>query len=124
MDNISQMISVIKNAGMVNKKEIEIPLSKFKLLILGILKSEGFIADYEVEEKIIKVKLAYKGKTLLINDIKRVSKPGQRIYRKARELPYSKRGLGTYIVSTSCGIMTDRAARKKGVGGELICEVY
>jgi len=124
MDNISQMISVIKNAGMVNKKEIEIPLSKFKLLILGILKSEGFIADYEVEEKIIKVKLAYKGKTLLINDIKRVSKPGQRIYRKARELPYSKRGLGIYIVSTSCGIMTDRAARKKGVGGELICEVY
>jgi len=118
------MISVIKNAGMVGKKEIEIPLSKFKLLILGILRSEGFIADYEVQEKAIKVKLAYKGKTLLINDIKRVSKPGQRIYRKARELPYSKRGLGIYIVSTSSGIMTDRAARKKGVGGELICEIY
>ena len=124
MDNIAQMISTIKNAGMVGKKEIEISLSKFKLLILGILKSEGFIADYEVEEKIIKVKLAYKGKTLLINDVKRISKPGQRIYRKAREIPYSKRGLGIYIVSTSSGIMTDRQARKKGVGGELICEIY
>lgn len=124
MDNIAQMITSIKNAGLVGKKEIEIPFSKFKCSILEILKSEGFVADFSAQEKIIKVKLAYKGKILLINEIKRVSKPGQRIYRKAKELPFSKRGLGIYLVSTSAGVMTDRAARKKGVGGELLCEIY
>lgn len=124
MDSIAQMISTIKNAGMVGKKEVEIPFSKFKVMILEILRTEGFVAGYEAEDRIIKVKLAYKGKTLLINDIKRVSKPGQRIYRKATKLPYSKRGLGIYVVSTSFGIMSDHAARKKGIGGELICEIY
>ena len=124
MDQIAQMIMTIKNAGRVRKKEIEISHSKFKVVILDILKKENFITGYKIDENKIKITLTYRGKDFSIDEIRKVSNLGRRLYRRAKDMPYSRHGLGIYIVSTSCGVMTDRQARRKGLGGEIICEVF
>ncbi len=133
-DPIGDMLARIKNALMVRKKEVEIPASGVKKEIARILKEEGFIEDYwvkqhPVQETIVLV-LKYRKDHLgriqepVIRDIKRVSKPGRRIYMGKNKLPRVMGGFGIAIVSTSRGVMTDKECRRQGVGGEVLCQVW
>ena len=127
-DPIADMLVRIKNAIMAKHKEVKIPHSKMKEKIAQVLKREGFIEDYEVigeipkKEILIKFKI-YKGENA-ITDLKRISKPGRRIYVSKDEIPWVMNGLGIAIISTSKGILTDREARKNKIGGEVICYVW
>ena len=106
---------------------VELPHSKIKESIAGILKREGYIADFTVEGKLprtIKLKLKYQGKKSIIEGLRRVSTPGLRRYVGATEIPRVRGGLGVAVLSTSEGLMTDVQARKKNIGGELICYVW
>ena len=127
-DPIGDMIARIKNAQMRNHKKVELPSSNFKLKILDILKSEGFIIDYkvssELNKKILEIFLKYNSGNPVINSIQRVSKPGRRIFSSAESLPKINNGLGIAIVSTPKGVMSDIDARKQKVGGEIICKVF
>jgi len=128
-DPIADMLTRIKNALMARHKTVVVPGSKLKIEIARILKEEGYIEDYRViEEKPqtkIEIVLKYdEKKRPVIAGIKRVSKPGRRIYRGYRELPKVLNGMGIAIISTSQGIMTDHEARKRRVGGEVICEIW
>lgn len=125
-DPIADMLTRIRNAQAVRKKEVVIPSSKIKIEIAKILKEEGYIIDYSVSED-LKAALTiilkyYEGKPV-IAEIKRVSKPGLRIYKAKDELPKILGGLGIAMISTSKGLMTDRNARLAGHGGEVICTV-
>ena len=126
-DPIADMLTRIRNGQSAGKKSIQQPSSKVKLSIAKVLKDEGYIADFRKEtvgkhiEMIIDLKY-YKGAPV-IEEIKRISRPGLRIYKSKDELPKVLGGLGIAIVSTSNGVMTDRAARAKGHGGEIICTV-
>jgi small subunit ribosomal protein S8 len=122
-DPIADMFTRVRNGQMSNKKAVTMPSSKLKTAIADLLKSEGFIADYQVSgdvQKELNVTLKYFEGKPVIETIKRVSRPGLRIYKKTNELPKVMGGLGVAIVSTSKGLMTDRAARKAGIGGEII----
>ena len=127
-DPIADMLTRIRNALMVGKEEVEIPGSKLKKEIARILKEEGFIEDYRVEENpvqdkiIIKLKY-YKGESV-IRGLRRVSKSGRRVYVSKDELPNVLGGLGIAIISTSRGVMTNKQAKKLGIGGEYICDVW
>ena len=131
-DPVADMLTRIRNANMVYKKVVEIPASNLKTAICEILKREGFIEDYKFIEDgkqgILRVFMKYKGdrrhRIRVINGIVRVSKPGRRIYVGKSEIPRVKGGLGIAILSTSRGVMTDKEARKIGVGGEVICYVW
>ncbi len=128
-DPISDMLIRIKNALMARHKTVEIPASKMKIEIARILKEEGYIEDYEVIETYpqnrIKIVLKYdENKRPVIRGVKRVSKPGRRIYKGYKDLPKVLDGLGIAIISTSQGIMTDFEARKRKIGGEVICEIW
>ena len=131
-DKIADMLIRIKNAQMRGKEEVEIyPYSKLKQQILDVLKREGFINDYEViddknpaNRKIIVKLKYYPDGSPMITDVRRVSKPGRRIYMGYREIPRVMNGLGIAIVSTSRGILSDREARKMKVGGEVLAEVW
>ncbi len=128
-DPIADMLIRIKNALMARHKTVVVPGSKLKIEIARILKEEGYIEDYRViEEKPqrkIEIVLKYdEKKRPVIAGIKRVSKPGRRIYRGYKELPKVLNGMGIAIISTSQGIMTDHEARKRRVGGEVICEIW
>ncbi len=132
-DPIADMLTRIRNASKVKKPEVYIPFSKLKLEIVKILKRQGYIQDFkelkpdETENKFggIMVGLKYnKGKKPAITSIKRVSKPGQRVYVSKDELPKVLNNLGLAIVSTSKGVMTNTEAKQAGLGGELICEIY
>jgi small subunit ribosomal protein S8 len=128
-DPISDMLIRIKNALMARHKTVVVPGSKLKLEIARILKDEGFIEDYRVveEKPQIKIEIVLKydeKKRPVIAGIKRVSKPGRRIYRGYKELPRVLDGMGMAIISTSQGIMTDHEARKRRLGGEVICEIW
>jgi len=126
-DPIADMLTRIRNGQSAGKKSIQQPSSKVKLSIAKVLKDEGYIVDFRTEtvgkhvEMIIDLKY-YKGAPV-IEEIKRISRPGLRIYKSKDELPKVLGGLGIAIVSTSNGVMTDRAARAKGHGGEIICTV-
>lgn len=112
---------------MAGKQDVVIPSSKLKVNIAKILKDSGYIKEFSETgelKKELKVKLFYKNNKPAIESIKRVSKPGQRVYRSADNLPRVLNGYGIAIVSTSKGIMTNQEARKQKVGGEIICEVY
>jgi len=131
-DPIADMLTRIRNASAVKKKKVYVPFSKIKLEILRILKSEGFILGFE-EIKAgsqdykfggISVDLKYEGNKTVISDIKRISKPGRRVYVSNDDMPRVLNGLGIAIISTSQGIMTNVKARKLGLGGEVICEIY
>jgi small subunit ribosomal protein S8 len=126
-DPISDMLTRIRNANQALLPVVEMPHSKIKESIAGILKREGYVADYTVEGKIpktIKVKLKYQGKKSVIEGLRRMSTPGLRRYVGATEIPRVRGGLGVAIVSTSEGLVTDTQARKKKIGGELICYVW
>ena len=127
-DPIGDMIARIKNASLRNYKKVAIPSSKFKSKIANVLKSEGYIIDYKIENKDgkenLNIDLKYNSGNPVINSIQRVSKPGRRIFSSAEGLPKINNGLGIAIVSTPKGVMTDIDARKQRVGGEIICKVF
>jgi len=128
-DPIADMIARIKNGNMRGLKEIKMPSSVFKLKILDVLKNEGFIIDYKINDKAdyknkILINLKYNEGSPVISDIERVSKPGRRIYSSADSLPKINNGLGIAILSTPKGVMTDIDARKNKIGGEVICKVF
>lgn len=131
-DPIADMLTRIRNASKVKKSNVYIPFSKLKLEILKLLKKEGYIEGYEEitpspENKFggINVILKYKDdKENAITSIKKISKPGRRIYVTKEDLPRVLNGLGISIISTSKGLMTNKDARKSGTGGEVICEIY
>ena len=128
-DPIADMLTRIRNANTVGHETVEIPCSKTKKAIVEILKTEGFITDYEVIEDnkqgTIKVTMKYSAnKEKVINGIKRISKPGLKVYAKAYDVPKVFGGLGIAILSTSNGIVSDKEARKLGIGGEVICYVW
>jgi small subunit ribosomal protein S8 len=124
-DPIADMLTRIRNNQMVNLPQVEMPTSKIKMAIAKLLLEEGFILDYSVADKDNKPTLTimlkyFEGKPV-INLIKRVSRPGLRVYKNAKELPRVMGGLGMAIISTSKGLMSDRAARAAGLGGEVLC---
>ncbi len=126
-DPIADMLTRIRNAQKAQKRSLEIPFSKLKVKIAEILKSEGFVGDVRVTEempKMLSIDLKYAGKSPAIQSITRESKPGHRMYRRADEMPKVLNGYGIAIVSTSQGLMTAKEAKKKGIGGEVICSVY
>jgi small subunit ribosomal protein S8 len=127
-DPIADMLTRIRNATIVKDKVVEVPASKIKRELAKILKEEGYIQDCEIIEDgkqgVIRVYLKYNGKDNVISGLKRISRPGLRIYAQKEEIPKVLGGLGTAVLSTSQGIMTDRRARKAGVGGEVICYIW
>jgi small subunit ribosomal protein S8 len=128
-DPIADMLTRIRNANQAKQASVSMPSSRLKLEILNVLKNEGYISEYEkVEDSkqgVIKVTLKYADKKeRVIKGISKISKPGLRVYAKAEELPRVLNGLGTAIISTSEGIMTDREARNKKLGGEVIAFVW
>ena len=126
-DPISDMLSRIRNANLALLPVVEMPHSRMKESIAGILKREGYIAEYAVAGKVprtITMKLKYQGKKSVIEGLRRISSPGLRRYVGATAIPRVRGGLGVAVVSTSEGIMTDTDARKKNLGGELICYVW
>ena len=127
-DPIADLLTRIRNANMVNHASVEIPASKLKVELVKLLKEEGYIADYKLVNKdafkVINVELKYIGNKPVIRGLQRVSTPGLRAYSKAKNLPRVFGGLGVTIVSTSKGLMTDKAARKDNIGGEILCYVW
>ena len=128
-DPIADMLTRIRNANTVGHETVEIPASKMKKAIAEILKEEGYITDFDVIEDdkqgMIKVTMKYgSNKERVISGIKKISKPGLKVYAKANEVPKVLGGLGIAIISTSKGIVSDKEARKLGVGGEVICYVW
>ena len=126
-DPISDMLARIRNANRALLPNVEMPHSRIKESIAGILKREGYIADFAIEGKLprtIKLKLKYQGKKSIIEGLRRVSSPGLRRYVGATEIPRVRGGLGVAVLSTSEGLLTDIQARKKKLGGELICYVW
>ncbi len=129
-DPIADMLTRIRNAITAKHDFVVVPLSRMKLAIVDILKEEGYIKDYKVEEdgkfKNINIELKYGASKneKVISGIKKISKPGLRVYASTNELPYVLGGLGTAIISTNKGIITDKEARKQNVGGEVIAFVW
>ena len=129
IDPIGDMITRIRNAQLRALNSVAIPNSKFRAKILDVLKQEGYIANYKIssddkKKESLLVDLKYSNGLPVIKEIKRVSKPGRRIYAKAGSIAKIQNGLGLAIVSTSIGIMSDNDARTKNVGGEIICRVF
>lgn len=126
-DTLADMFTRIRNAQQAGHATVSLPSSKQKIAVANVLKEEGFVDDYAVEgdvKKVMHITLRYFEGKPVIESIKRISRPGLRQYRAANELSKVAGGLGISIVSTSKGVMTDRAARSAGVGGEVICEVF
>ncbi|HHW69309.1 MAG TPA: 30S ribosomal protein S8 [Tenericutes bacterium] len=128
-DPIADMLTRIRNANQMRYKEVEVPASKIKLEIARILKDEGFISDYKIKkndiQNMIVLNLKYgENKEYVITGLKRISKPGLRVYAKATEVPRVLNGLGIAIVSTSKGIMTDKEARANALGGEVLAYIW
>ncbi len=127
-DPIADMLTRIRNANTAKHETVDIPASNMKKAIAKILNDEGYIKSYQIIEDgkqgVIRVTLKYSGKEKVISGIKRVSKPGLRMYAPAEELPRVLKGLGIAIISTSKGIMTDKEARKQHIGGEVLAFVW
>ena len=128
-DPIGDMLSRIRNGQMRQHSKVEMPASSFKGKILEILKREGFISDYtlnQTEENKSKflIDLKYSSGSPVINNIERISKPGRRFYSSAESIPKIQNGFGIAIVSTPKGVMSDQQARANNVGGEILCEVF
>jgi len=126
-DPISDMLTRIRNANRALLPSVDVPHSKMKESIAGILKREGYINDFAVEgqvPKLIKLRLKYQGKKSVIEGLRRVSSPGLRRYVGSTDIPRVRGGLGVAVLSTSEGIMTGNQARKKNLGGELVCYVW
>ncbi len=128
-DPIGDMFSRIRNGQMRLLRSVNVPASNFRLQILEVLKSEGYISNFFIEKKDnnkknLKVDLKYYEGAPVIKEIKRVSKPGRRIYSRATSIPKIQNGLGLAIISTPKGVMSDNEARKNNIGGEIICRVF
>jgi len=129
-DTISDMLTRIRNATMVKHQIVQIPVTKMSLAIANILKEEGFIEDFESYQednrKYLLLSLKYTGKSRksVISEIKRISKPGLRVYTSSKELPRVLDNLGIAIVSTSKGVMTNLKAKELGIGGEVLCYIW
>lgn len=127
-DPIADMLTRIRNANMVKHASVDVPASNVKKRLAEILLSEGFVKGYIIDDGkqgIIRIELKYgEGKERVISGLKRISKPGLRVYAKKTDIPKVLGGLGIAVISTSNGIITDKEARKLGVGGEVICYVW
>lgn len=128
-DPIGDMFSRIRNGQMRSLNSINIPSSNFRRNILAILKNEGYIKDFFIEKTInnkivLKISLKYYEGNPVIKEIRRISKPGRRVYSRANSIPKVMNGLGLAIVSTSKGVMSDVEARKNNLGGEIICRIF
>lgn len=128
-DPISDFLTRVRNAIKAEKKTVDIPASKFKKEIAEILKNAKYIEDYKIidvdaPQKVISIRLKYSNGESVITGIRKISKPGIRRYVENEKLPKVRNGLGIALISTSKGLMTDSQARKLGVGGEVICEVW
>jgi small subunit ribosomal protein S8 len=128
-DPVADMLTRIRNANTAGHQTVDVPASKMKKSIAAILKEEGYIEDYEFTEDgkqgIIKIKMKYApGKVKVISGIRKISKPGLRVHVKAENVPRVLGGLGVAIISTSRGIISDKDARRIGIGGEVICYVW
>ena len=129
MDPIGDMLTRIRNGQQRLKANVEMPSSSLRLKILEVLKIEGFISSYHIEKKennkiSLIVDLKYYEGNPVIKDIKRISKPGRRVYSRAVSIPRIQNGLGLAIISTNKGVMSDIEARKNNIGGEIICRVF
>lgn len=125
-DPIADMLTRIRNAQSAGKADVTMPSSKAKLAIAGVMKEEGYITDFSVSSDAkpeMTITLKYFQGSPVIDELKRVSRPGLRIYKNKDELPKVLNGLGVAIISTSAGVMTDRKARAEGRGGEVICTI-
>jgi small subunit ribosomal protein S8 len=128
-DTISDMLTRIRNALMIKKSEVVLPYSNFKHSLAKVLQTEGWLTKVETKENagfkslVLQLKYDQTGSPV-ISGIKRISKPGQRIYSSKAEIPKVLGGIGTTIVSTSKGLMTDKEARKNKVGGEIVCQIW
>lgn len=129
MDVIGDYLTAIRNAVLTHKKEVAIPVSRLRQELSRILLEEGYISNFQVLDKdwppkiLIQLKYSAQGESV-IRGLKRASKQSRRVYRKAKELPWVRNGLGTAVISTSQGMMSDRQARRLKVGGEVVCEVW
>ena len=128
-DPIADLLTRIRNANQNGFSGLEVPSSSFKVEVVRVLKEEGYIRDYQVLKdqgrSVIKIELKYADKGERANKtIQRVSRPSRRVYVNCKDIPKVKNGLGVAIISTSRGVMTDRRARKEGVGGEVLCTVW
>jgi small subunit ribosomal protein S8 len=129
-DTISDMLTRIRNASIVKHQTTNLPATKMTRSIAKVLREEGFVGEYEETgegiDKMLVLALKYKGKARqpIITALKRVSKPGLRVYSNHKDLPKVLGGIGIAVISTSAGIMTDREARKQGLGGEILCYVW
>ena len=127
-DTIADMLTRIRNANQMRYEEVKVPASKIKTEIARILKEEGFIKDYKIvkddAQGTIVLTLKYNKKERVITGLKRISKPGLRVYAKNDEVPKVLNGLGIAIISTSKGIMTDKEARKENIGGEVLAYIW
>ena len=128
-DPVADMLTRIRNAGRAGHSETTFPSSKMKLAIARVLKDEGFVDDVQVEavdgKPQVRVKLRYRREgRLLIDGLRRVSRPSCRVYVAAEEIPKVRNGLGIAVLSTNKGVMSDRSAREQHVGGEVLCEVW
>jgi small subunit ribosomal protein S8 len=130
-DPISDMLTRIRNANVALRDQVTMPSSKQKAALAEVLKKEGYIADFSIADgdakgsKVLKIQMKYSDdRRRTISGIKRVSTPGLRVYRRATDVPRVLGGLGVAVLSTSHGLMTDREARKRNVGGEVMCYVW
>ncbi len=127
-DPIADMLTRIRNANQMRANQVEVPASKMKLEIARILKEEGFISEYKLNKKeveeVIVLTLKYSNKERVITGLKRISKPGLRVYAKSEELPKVLNGLGISIVSTSKGVMTGKQAKQENLGGEVLAYIW
>lgn len=128
-DPIADMLTRIRNGSNEKHKSVSVPMSKIKVDIVEILKEEGYIKDYQIEDEgvqgTITIELKYgENDERIISGIKRISKPGLRVYVNSKDLPKVLGGLGIAIISTSQGVLTDKEARNLGIGGEVICYVW
>ncbi len=128
-DPLGDMLARIRNGQMAQKSVIECPHSKLRVNVCAVLKDEGFIREFSVEDrennkKVLKIELKYSEGRGVIRQMDRVSKPGRRVYSKASDLPRFYNGLGILVVSTPRGVMPDAQAREQNVGGEILCQVF
>lgn len=129
-DSIADFLTRVRNANTAYKKSVDIPVSKIKVSLAEILKSEGFIKDFEIVKgetevhKNIRIYLKYDQKTRVISGLKRISKPSLRVYVGKEDIPRVLGGLGVSILSTSKGVMSDKNARKESCGGEVLCYIW
>ncbi|MBQ6538852.1 MAG: 30S ribosomal protein S8 [Bacilli bacterium] len=127
-DTIADMLTRIRNANQMRYEEVRVPSSNIKKEIARILKEEGYINDFKIEDNDVQgtivLTLKYKNKERVITGLRRISKPGLRVYCKSGEIPKVLNGLGIAIISTSKGIMTDKEARKENIGGEVLAYIW